>query len=398
MLRKIILSSFILLFIGMAGLSWVWWQDYLVQKQMAEQQTVEKYLDRFEERIDRNDRMNPLMKVFLTTGLRLQIVDQAESNFKSSEATDLTFAISALFAVVGAVILLILLIDLVAKAIIRTFKWFFKALSLAFKITKKQKQKEKAEERLKREEEQRSKFDVMIEPETEEKAESFVNQELVAVGKKTMTTIYEPEDREGGSSTATAKKTSIEQTQQLEEVIKSQFTELQKQILEVRELAETSPVKTSQRRSDDSLNQLTKQVAAINEFASKQQDRVRKLQDGYDWNIVKNFCLKIIRSLDNLEKTIQKFQDENQDTTILEQTRDDFIFALESSNVEQFAPKTGTEYRGNERFAEALAERVATSNGNLKGKIAEIVRNGYQYVIDEQNYKVVRVAQVKLYG
>ena len=381
--------------IGTAGLSWVWWQDYLVQKQLAEQKTVERYLDKVEQRIDGNDHMNPLMKVFLTTGLRLQIIDKAQSNIRSSETTDLTFAVSALLALVGSVILIILLIDLIAKAVIKSAKWFFKALALAFRITKKQKEKEKTAQLL---EQQDSQFDTMIEPETEDKTESYVNKELVAVGQKTMTTIYEPEKQEQRSATATAVKPSTNQTQKLEDVIKNQFTELQNQISEVRQLAQTAPVKTPQRRSEDSLNQLTKQVAAINEFASKQQDRVRKLQDGYDWNIVKNFCLKIIRSLDNLEKTIQKLEEDGQDTTLLEQTHDDFIFALESSNVEQFAPKTGTEYRGNERFAEAMAERVATSNGNLKGRIAQVVRHGYQYVIDEQNYKVVRVAQVKLYG
>ena len=34
----------------------------------------------------------------------------------------------------------------------------------------------------------------------------------------------------------------------------------------------------------------------------------------------------------------------------------------------------------------------------MKGKIAEVIKPGYQYVIDDENVKIVRTARVKLFG
>ncbi|MHC4553590.1 MAG: hypothetical protein ACYSUT_12630, partial [Planctomycetota bacterium] len=47
------------------------------------------------------------------------------------------------------------------------------------------------------------------------------------------------------------------------------------------------------------LTELSEEMSAIREFAAQQQDQVRKLQDGYDWMIVRRFCMRIIRCVDN---------------------------------------------------------------------------------------------------
>ena len=46
----------------------------------------------------------------------------------------------------------------------------------------------------------------------------------------------------------------------------------------------------------------------------------------------------------------------------------------------------------------AVREREHADGSQLCGKIAAVLRHGYQYVIDEENLRVVRCAQVKLYG
>jgi len=148
----------------------------------------------------------------------------------------------------------------------------------------------------------------------------------------------------------------------------------------------------------DNLNELLQQVSAIREYASQQQGRMEKLQDGYDWNIIRTFCLRIIRCIDNLENRIARLSKENVETTELEQVRDELVFALESSGVEQFEPEINSEYRGQERKAEAVKNKERCDKPNLTGKIAKVVRPGYQYVIDEENVKVVRTAQVKLFA
>jgi len=84
------------------------------------------------------------------------------------------------------------------------------------------------------------------------------------------------------------------------------------------------------------LKELATQVSAIREYASCQQERVNKLQDGYDWNIIRNFCLRIIRCIDNLDDRVRQLSEQAVDTGHLEDVRDELIFALESSGVEQF--------------------------------------------------------------
>ena len=148
---------------------------------------------------------------------------------------------------------------------------------------------------------------------------------------------------------------------------------------------------------DGNLGKLTQQVVALRDFAASQQDRVRKLQDGYDWNILKNFCLRIIRCIDNLEFRIQKISDCGEDTTDIEEIHDELVFALESSGVEQFKPQPHDDYSGLEREIEVVKGRSPCSDEALNGKIAAVVRPGYRYVIDDENMKIVRTAQVRLF-
>lgn len=147
----------------------------------------------------------------------------------------------------------------------------------------------------------------------------------------------------------------------------------------------------------DTLKDLTAQVSAIREYASSQQEKVKKLQDGYDWTIIRSFCLRVIRCIDNLQSRIDALSEKEEDTQNLEEVRDELIFALESSGVEQFFPKLKSEYRGQEKEAEALKGKIKTDAAEMDGKIAEVARPGYRYFVDEKNCRIVRAAQVRLF-
>lgn len=162
--------------------------------------------------------------------------------------------------------------------------------------------------------------------------------------------------------------------------------------IQVDTLMSTEPVK------QDDLSELTQEVSAIREFAAQQQDRVRQLQDGYDWGIIKRFCIRVIRCIDNLDDRIKKLCEEGLDTEYMEDVRDELVFSLESSGVEQFEPELGSDYRGQEKLAEAVRTREPADSPDLTGKIAEIVRPGYKYVVSDEDMKVVRSSRVKLYG
>jgi molecular chaperone GrpE (heat shock protein) len=150
--------------------------------------------------------------------------------------------------------------------------------------------------------------------------------------------------------------------------------------------------------ADDRLTDLSEQICAIREYAAQQQERVKKLQEGYDWNIIRNFCLRIIRCIDNIDCQIRNLADEVNVTERLEQSKQELIFALESSGVERFDVPLQSDYKGQEKQLEVLKDRVEANDPQLSGKIAEVVRMGYQYVIDEENVKIVRPAQIRLYN
>ena len=191
-----------------------------------------------------------------------------------------------------------------------------------------------------------------------------------------------------------------QKTSEPDDLLQEQGDSLEKQVAEFKQMTETvqqTALESSEPLSD-SLKELTRQVSAIREYASEQQERVNKLQEGYDWNITRTFCLRIIRCIDNLDDRIVRLDKRDIDTTELEEIRDELIFALESSSVEQFKPEVKSNYRGQEKNAEPVKERETCENGELKGKIAQIIRPGYQYVIDDENVRVVRAARVKLFG
>jgi len=149
---------------------------------------------------------------------------------------------------------------------------------------------------------------------------------------------------------------------------------------------------------DSTLKDLAQQVSAIREYAACQQERVEKLQDGYDWNIIRTFCLRIIRCIDNLENRISRLSSKGAKTEHLEDIRDELVFALESSGIEQFEPEINSNYSGQEKYAEAVKGKQSCNKPKQKGKIAKVIRPGYQYFINEENIKIVRSAQVKLFG
>lgn len=185
----------------------------------------------------------------------------------------------------------------------------------------------------------------------------------------------------------------------LEASLKAHTEKLDKQMAEFRRMQDFHQSAAKQSKPlNGALEELTEQVSAIREYASHQQQRVEKLQDGYDWNIIRTFCLRVIRCIDNIDNRIERCSEKDVETEHLEEVRDELIFALESSSVEQFSPEINSLYRGQERLTEAVKEKVPCDGGDRAGRIAKVVRPGYQYFIDEGNRKMVRAAQVKLFG
>jgi molecular chaperone GrpE (heat shock protein) len=181
---------------------------------------------------------------------------------------------------------------------------------------------------------------------------------------------------------------------------KTQTENLEKQFTEVKQMTEAVKEAAFEYSKPLSTNieELMQQITAIRDYASGQQGRIEKLQDGYDWNIIRTFCLRVIRCIDNLDNRIRLKFEEGIQTGELEEIRDELLFALESSGVEQFEPEVNSDFTGKEKLAEVIKEKEYSKDPDMKGKIARIIKHGYRYVIDDGNTKVVRAARVKLFG
>ncbi len=180
--------------------------------------------------------------------------------------------------------------------------------------------------------------------------------------------------------------------------LNSAINEFTQQVSAIQKGKQPSETEEQPKPINSAINELTEQVSAIREYAACQQDRLEKLQDGYDWNIIRTFCLRVIRCIDNLESRVSRLGKEDGKAIHLEEIRDELIFALESSGIEQYEPEVNSEYRGQEKFAEAVKDKQENDNPEQAGNIAKVIRPGYQYFINEENVKVVRPAQVKLFA
>lgn len=191
-----------------------------------------------------------------------------------------------------------------------------------------------------------------------------------------------------------------EDAAKLEKLLKAQSKSLEKQVAEFKQMAQSLKQTTldNSQPNGNTIKELMNQISAIREYALGQQDRIKKLQDGYDWNIIKTFGLKIIRCIDNLEGKIGQLKSKGVDTSNLEEVRDELVFSLESSGIEQYELEVDSDYSGQEKIAEAVKEKIRTQEPGLKGKVAQVIKPGYRQFIDDENFKVVRTARVRLFG
>lgn len=147
-----------------------------------------------------------------------------------------------------------------------------------------------------------------------------------------------------------------------------------------------------------SLNELSEEVSAIRQFAALQQDQMKKLQDGYDLVIIRRLCMRFIRCIDNISDRIERISRDGGDIDMIETIRDELVIALESSGIEQYLPDVDAPYKGLEKYAEAVSQREPNDQPQRSGTIARIMRPGYQYLVSDDDVKIIRCAQVRLYA
>lgn len=151
------------------------------------------------------------------------------------------------------------------------------------------------------------------------------------------------------------------------------------------------------KRSDTTTADLLSQVSSLRDYVAKQQAQVKRLQDGYDWTILRNFCLRVIRCIDDIEKRMGSVDDDAAShREDLEMIHDQLVFALDGNGVEQFRPECGVPYSGLEKVAEVVG-KDPLSDGGAPGHISRVVGSGYIVHVSQEQQRLIRPAKVILF-
>jgi molecular chaperone GrpE (heat shock protein) len=136
-------------------------------------------------------------------------------------------------------------------------------------------------------------------------------------------------------------------------------------------------------------------LGGMRDYLAKSTESIRRYQEGYDFQILKNFVRQIARAIADLERNLLKVPDEAKPALI--EAKEDLLELLYRNGVEPIVPETGASYRGMEGYAEVSPEKVPATDLAQRGNVAEVTRPGYRYTFDTDNGRVIQSAMVKLY-
>jgi molecular chaperone GrpE (heat shock protein) len=143
----------------------------------------------------------------------------------------------------------------------------------------------------------------------------------------------------------------------------------------------------------------TEQIRALREMQSSAQEQTRRFAEGYDWQLIKEFCFRFIRILDTLDERMATVRATGTAEHIADADNcyHEIQFALEASGVEQFRPEERSRFAGNEKRLRAVGTVTATGADD-HGLVASIRKPGYRLIRDDQLERILRPAHVEVFA
>ncbi len=138
-------------------------------------------------------------------------------------------------------------------------------------------------------------------------------------------------------------------------------------------------------------------VDNVREYVSKQANETRRWQEGYDWRILKNYLLRVISTIDEVEDKMAFYRSETKPEDFLNDfdfLREALEIHLEEEGLMSYTPSLGAEPDVSKE--EVKASITVETEDQEAGSIAEIIRKGYEIDLGAET-KVVRKAQVSVY-
>ena len=140
------------------------------------------------------------------------------------------------------------------------------------------------------------------------------------------------------------------------------------------------------------------QLASLRQIYTEQQERTRRLEEGYDWTITKQFCFRFIRILDSLAERIDTLPEDADEThrRQLRELHDEVLFALEASGIEQFTPDARSPFAGNEKRFKVVGKTM-TKEQEDHGLVSGVLSPGYLLSQEGRPDRILRPAHVEVF-
>jgi len=138
-------------------------------------------------------------------------------------------------------------------------------------------------------------------------------------------------------------------------------------------------------------------LAGVKDYLAEQGQVQRRYQEGYDFQILKNFVTPVARVIDSMETQIEKAKGAGKKE--LESAREHLIDLLAGNGVEQIIPVIGDVVDDAAKETVEAAGTVDSSASAPAGTIAEVVCPGYRYTFtgDEEQSRCLQKAKIKVY-
>ena len=149
--------------------------------------------------------------------------------------------------------------------------------------------------------------------------------------------------------------------------------------------------------SDKCIRDIDGSLRGLASYIDENSKRTRRLEEGYDFQILKNFVRQIIREINGLKIAIDKTEDKDKKST-MQDTIDALVELLDRNSIVQITPEIGSCYAGQEKFAECTSQKFFTEDDELNGRVASVIREGYQYEFNDGSIRVLEPAKVILFS
>lgn len=167
--------------------------------------------------------------------------------------------------------------------------------------------------------------------------------------------------------------------------------------LQIRENGEQD--KVSHQTNSQGLKDIASALNTIRDYTAEKNKELRRYKDGYDFSLLRNFSKRMIQAVDELEERISDYAKGDSDTKLaseLEFACETVVMALDSQGIERFEPEVGQPLDTESGTMEAVG-KSPTESVDLHGKIAQVIRPGYQIYQEGGEHKLIRPAQVQVY-